>query len=174
MAKKKTWFLVGAMALLTACGTPSDADTDALPETRAQPSVSVVGDTTFLELPLGTSASNGEISVRFDAVTTDSRCPTGVQCVWEGNAGIRLTVTNRDDTEVYVVNSVSTPTRVRFVGWTIGFRDLAPYPSSTTPPDPSAYVATILILDTRGEVPAASAEPATADEPVALPREPID
>lgn len=155
--------LTGALALLTACGTPSDADTNADPATRAEPSVSVVGDTTFLELPIGTSASNDAISVRFDAVTSDSRCPSGVACVWEGSAGLRLTVTDREETEVYVVNSASTPstpTWVRFMGWTIGYHDLRPYPTSTEPPDPDAYVATIAVLDTRGTQPAGAAPPA--------------
>ena len=159
MATRRNLILTGALALLTACGTPSDTETPSHADTRAEPSVSVVGDTTFLELPIGTSATNGEISVRFDAVTSDSRCPTGVQCVWAGNAGIRLTVTDQDDTDVYVVNSVSMPTQVRFVGWTIGFKDLIPYPVSTEPADPSAYVATIAVLDTRAGEPDASAPP---------------
>lgn len=32
------------------------------------------------------------LSVRFDRVTEDSRCPVGVQCVWEGDAGVQLTL----------------------------------------------------------------------------------
>lgn len=163
MATVKMWILPAALAFLAACGTPPDTEpASSQPGARAEPSVGVVGDTTLLELPLGSSANNGVISVRFDAVTSDSRCPTAVECVWEGNAGIRLTVTDRNETEVYVVNSASsptTPTWVRFVGWTIGYRDLIPHPTSTAPTDPDAYVATIAILDTRDAVPTSGGGP---------------
>ena len=73
--------LAGALALLTACGTPADTETAPGQDAGPEPSVSVAGDTTLIELPMGRSANNGDITVTFDAVTTDSRCPTDVQCV---------------------------------------------------------------------------------------------
>lgn len=159
MTTKTVRILAGALALLTACGTPSDTETGPQADTRAEPSVSVVGDTTFLELPIGTSASNADLSVRFDAVTSDSRCPTEVQCVWEGNAGIRITVTNRDDTEVYVLNSATQPQWVAFLQYVIGFRELSPHPTSVEPPDPDEYVATVAIMERNDYTPAPSDEP---------------
>jgi hypothetical protein len=153
--------LTGAMALLTACGAPSDTETGTQPQSdsRGEPSVSVAGDTTFLELPIGTSASNADLSVRFDAVTSDSRCPTGVQCVWEGNAGIRITVTNRDETQVYVLNSATEPQWVAFLQYAIGFRDLSPHPTSVEAPNPSEYVATVAIMERSAYTPAPSESP---------------
>lgn len=32
------------------------------------------------------------LRVRFDGVTGDSRCPTGVQCIWAGDATVELTL----------------------------------------------------------------------------------
>jgi hypothetical protein len=129
------------LVLFAACNTSPDLQTG--------PNVTVVGDTTFLELQVGTSATNGEIRVAFDAVTEDSRCPTDVQCVWEGNGGIRLTLTGGDQTGVFIVNSSSDPRLVGFQGFALGFSDLRPYPVSTQAIDPDDYVATISIVDTR-------------------------
>ncbi len=33
-----------------------------------------------------------EVVITFETVAEDSRCPTGVQCVWEGDAAVRLRV----------------------------------------------------------------------------------
>ena len=33
-----------------------------------------------------------DMKVRFDSVKEDSRCPEGVDCIWEGNAKIALTL----------------------------------------------------------------------------------
>jgi hypothetical protein len=36
--------------------------------------------------------ADDNLSVRFDGVTEESRCPVGVQCVWEGDAVVQLTL----------------------------------------------------------------------------------
>lgn len=142
--------LVATLGLLAACGTgAAETPTDAEAASRADPSVTMVGDTAVLELPIGTPANNGELTVRFDAVTEDSRCPTGVQCVWEGNAGVRLTLTSDDETQVFIVNSALEPRWVTFGGYAVGYRELAPYPVSEQPTDRSEYVARIAVVDTR-------------------------
>jgi hypothetical protein len=44
------------------------------------------------DLPRGESVAvgGGKVTVRFDAVLNDSRCPVNVQCVWAGNAQLRF------------------------------------------------------------------------------------
>lgn len=118
-------------------------------DTQATPNVTVVGDTAFIELPVGRPANNGELSITFDGISEDSRCPTDVQCVWAGNASIRLTLSSGDRTELAILNSTLAPQETSFVGYTIGFRDLTPYPVSTEPLDPAEYVALIAVIDTR-------------------------
>lgn len=130
------------LPLVAACVSPSDDGAEA----QAGPSVSMVGDTAFLELPVGRSANNGEITVTFDGVSEDSRCPGDVQCVWAGNGAIRLTLEGGDESEVVIVNSTLQPRQVSFFGYVIGFRDLTPYPATNEPSDPSAYVATISVV----------------------------
>lgn len=144
------WIIAAAATLLVACGPQASSQSDAPPsDARPEPRVTVVGDTAFLELPVGRTADNGELRVTLDGVFEDSRCPSGVQCVWAGNASLRLTLATADEAEVVVVNSTTTPHMAAFEGFVLGYRDLAPYPSSTEPMDRDAYVATIWVVDTR-------------------------
>jgi len=140
--------VAAAAMLLTACGTQSSTQ-DGPAGGGPEPTVTVVGDTTFLELPVGRSADNGELEVSLDGVTEDSRCPSDVQCVWAGNAGVRLTLKTRDETDVVIINSTSQPQAIGFQGFAVGFRELQPYPTSTEPIDSDEYVATIWVVDTR-------------------------
>jgi len=143
------WISVGAAALLVACGPQASSQSREPEEAGPSPRVTVVGDTAFLELPIGRTADNGELRVTLDGVFEDSRCPSDVQCVWAGNASLRLTLATADETDVVVVNSTTTPHMAAFEGFVLGFRDLTPYPTSTVPTDRSAYVATIWVVDTR-------------------------
>jgi hypothetical protein len=136
----KGWTTVGAIAVLAACGAQSELQT--------APSSAVVGDTTFLELPVGTSASAGEIIVAFDSVLGDSRCPTGVQCVWAGNGEVRLTLTRGVDVEAVGLNTTVEPRETAFFGYLVTLRELAPYPVYDEPLDPEEYVATIAVVET--------------------------
>ena len=130
------------LVLLAACAPETETPVDA----RPAPQVTMVGDTAFLELPLGRSADNGDIAVTFDAVTEDSRCPRGAQCVWAGNAAVRLTLERGDETEVFVLGTAVEPRRASFGGYAIDLRDLAPYPASVEPVDRESYVARIAVV----------------------------
>jgi hypothetical protein len=50
-------------------------------------------------------------TIRFDSVFTDSRCPEGAQCFWEGVAGARFTVYNKNlmlnTIELYTKSSIN-------------------------------------------------------------------
>lgn len=148
LALKAGAFAVG-IALVVACSSSPETRSDPPADTQPEPSLTMVGDTAFLALPLGRSADNGEISVSFDAVTEDSRCPSGVQCVWAGNAGIRLTLESADRTQVSILNSTLDPKQVSFAGYAVGYRDLTPYPAAAEPHGPDAYVATIAVVNPR-------------------------
>jgi hypothetical protein len=47
-----------------------------------------------IDLRAGESARLGasDLTVRFEKVDSDARCPKGVTCVWEGDAVVRLSV----------------------------------------------------------------------------------
>jgi hypothetical protein len=49
-----------------------------------------------IELGLGETVrvDAGDLTIAFDAVLDDSRCPLEVLCFWEGNAAVRLILTD--------------------------------------------------------------------------------
>lgn len=135
--------LSASIVLMAACGAGDTGPTDA----ASEPAVSTVGDTAVFTLPVGRTVRNGDFSIRFEAVTTDSRCPRQVECVWEGNAGIRLTLSSDGTSELVLLNTALSPQAIRFAGRIVRFRDLSPYPTSETPIDDDAYVATVTVID---------------------------
>jgi hypothetical protein len=134
----KKWIIAGAMTTLAACGVSITTPTE--------PIVTVVGDTTFVQLPVETSVMVDAVSVHFDRVTEDSRCPFGVTCVWEGNGRIELTVSDGVDTQALGLNTSTPPTEEDFGGFTIRLDQLDPYPQASRPTRPSSYVATIAVF----------------------------
>ena len=79
------------------------------------------GDPAQLSLGQPFSLRSGESAVlqrenvrlRFDSVPEDSRCPKTVQCVWAGNARVRLEITVGTDGSVTAARVVdATPPRV--------------------------------------------------------------
>ena len=53
-------------------------------------------------LAIGQSVAikNENLTIRFDAVTEDSRCPTGATCIWAGQASARVTINDGSATEL--------------------------------------------------------------------------
>ena len=71
------------------------------------------------------------IVLRMDSVLGDSRCPSNVQCVWEGNAEVRFLFTVDSKGTDFVLNThggkqFNSDTVIS--GYRIKLLDLAPYP----------------------------------------------
>lgn len=85
-----------------------------------------------------------DIRIRFDTVPDDSRCPADVQCVWAGNATVRLTVDSSGKAAlVDLKTSVAQPGSA--FGTRIELRRLGPYPTASQQPRQSDYVATLRV-----------------------------
>jgi len=72
----------GAGPGLTGCGAAPDRETSAID----------LGAQVTLAPGAAVSARNTGMTVRFIAVTEDSRCPRDVTCVWAGEVRVRLEV----------------------------------------------------------------------------------
>jgi hypothetical protein len=113
----------------------------------AEPTVAVVAEPgVAFSLPVGKTASiNGNgTKITFRQVKADSRCPTDVQCVWEGDAQIEVTVTrpgSPDDTKVL---SLHTPNEMTSGDLQIRFVGLTPVPRQADGNAPRAYVAQLV------------------------------
>lgn len=129
--------IAGLLALGVACGG-SDV---------TGPSRRVALGQSF-ELRVGETATIGEelLVVGFSGVTSDSRCPVDVVCVWAGEATLRLTL-RRLPQEAQDVVEVKTPSapEARYDGYTIEVSALRPLPRAASPTDPSSYVATLSV-----------------------------
>lgn len=99
-------------------------------------------------LPLGrtaTVAGSGS-RVTFLQVNEDSRCPTSVVCVWEGDARIRVTVSRAgraEESQTLTLSQASNEARIGDL--VVRFVSLKPYPETPDPGTPRAYVAELVV-----------------------------
>ena len=98
---------------------------------------------------------SNDLTIRFNSVLEDSRCPTGVQCAWEGNAEILLELSGGSLETVHLNTGGMFPRTEIYNGYTITLQDLKPYPAEGMHIDESRYTAVLSIdLETAEESPA--------------------
>jgi hypothetical protein len=103
-------------------------------------------------LKIGEAVLIGEEGLRvgFESVPTDSRCPKGENCIWEGDAVVGIWV-RRGSAEKRGFNlhtSGRGPGAADYDGWSVRLVALDPYPVSGRPVRRGDYVATLEV--TRG------------------------
>ena len=126
--------VVFAAILATACGSP------ARPTTPVDARVTV---------PLGQTATipSAGVSVRFDSVVEDSRCPADANCVWQGRAVVKLTVIAASRPVGIELGSDPEPARAVAVnGLRLEWMQLDPYPFASRPTQPGDYRLTINVV----------------------------
>lgn len=101
-----------------------------------------VGESALLEVEA--------LRIGFQAVPTDSRCPKGENCIWEGDAIVRVWVQRgsgaKEERELHT--SEREPGAADFESWTIRLVALDPYPVSGRTIRQADYIATLRV--TRG------------------------
>jgi hypothetical protein len=127
----KALFAILFAAGLAACEQDATAPSRAPEEALASASASVSLDQPF-ELRVGRSATvAGEgLTVSFEAVPSDSRCPTGVQCVWAGNAVVQVVLSKDGKAFGAELNTNLEPTSVDYLNYNVALVSLAPYPTA--------------------------------------------
>ena len=88
-----------------------------------------------------------EMSIKFVATLEDSRCPEGVQCVWEGNACIKLTVKTPGEKPLSIELNTNDRFAVeaKYLDYTITLIDLKPYPKAAEQINMQDYTAIVVI-----------------------------
>ena len=80
--------------------------------------------------------------IKFVEMVEDSRCAEDVQCVWAGNAKLRIEVRGgRGGRQAFELNSTTAPTSVRYNGYEIKLVDLTPHPRSNIRINRNGFVA---------------------------------
>ena len=125
---------------------------EAAPTAEAAPSGLVI------RLAIGQPAEVAEAGLTFAlaAIESDSRCPKGETCVWEGSATVRLTVTGSTGAQDLVLHtsSRSGPDSAIHDGWTVMLAAVDPYPVAGRAIGQADYVVTLRL--TQGDTTAAT------------------
>ncbi|MDZ4679503.1 MAG: hypothetical protein SH848_04470 [Saprospiraceae bacterium] len=72
----------------------------------------------------------GNLEVRFDSVTQDSRCPLDVVCVWAGMAEVKLWFKQDQVEQTGLLNTLDDPGSITVFGKTVRLIDVTPYPQT--------------------------------------------
>jgi hypothetical protein len=91
------------------------------------------------------------LRLRFKRVTSDSRCPTGVECVWAGNAEVLIEVSagGGRGKRTLSLNTNAGQERAAegtYRRYTVKLVGLSPYPQSGRKIRPGEYTATLLVV----------------------------
>lgn len=87
------------------------------------------------------------LKVKFDALLDDSRCPSDVKCVWEGDAKILISVrrANAGASKIELHTSPNFKQAGKYQRYVVKLVSLDPYPKTRGEKKQSDYVATLLI-----------------------------
>ncbi|NWG36602.1 hypothetical protein [Nitrososphaera sp.] len=115
---------------------------------QAQESVSATLDLPF-ELKVGEQAviEPEDVAVTFVEMAGDSRCPSDVVCIWEGQASVivAVEVAGEDMGERTLVIGADPSPSAAFGQYSVRLVGLEPYPQSSVQTDPEDYVAGFVV-----------------------------
>ncbi|MCI5225458.1 MAG: hypothetical protein D3918_02080 [Candidatus Electrothrix sp. AX2] len=102
--------------------------------------------------PKATKKVSNDLTIRFNTVLEDSRCPTGVQCPTEGNAEILLELNGNGPETVHLNTGGMFPKTEHYNSYTITLQELKPHPVPGGNIDEGKYIAVLVIdLESSGE-----------------------
>ena len=86
------------------------------------------------------------LRVTFDHVAEDSRCPEGVNCIWAGNAKVKLKLRKgRRRSSMLTLNTGVDPKQAAYRGYEVKLVKLDPYPKEKRRIRRRDYVATLVV-----------------------------
>jgi hypothetical protein len=130
---------------LVGCGGPPV--TAPTPHSAESVGGAELGDTIRLARGQGVVVDGGGLSLRFDGVVADDRCPEEVTCVWAGNARIRLGARSHSADETLVpVDTHPLLAHTTPIGdYLVTLEGLEPHPVQSREPDFDRYVAILRV-----------------------------
>jgi len=86
------------------------------------------------------------LTVAFESVLEDSRCPEGVDCIWSGNAKIRIKSSKQKHSPAPIeLNTNVEPKGSSYLGYEIKLVALKPRPKADKPVQSNEYKAALII-----------------------------
>ncbi len=89
-------------------------------------------------------SEDNKLSLKMDSVPEDSRCPTGMECFWSGNAVVRFYFGNNKRLRVFALNTTTRKDTI-ILGYNIKLLSLTPYPESYKRINQKDYYALVTI-----------------------------
>ena len=89
--------------------------------------------------------SRSNLTVKFVSLIEDSRCPVGTNCIWAGNAKIKIEVSKGRNKETFEVNTNLGPKGATYNGYQIELVALTPVPKEKIRINKNGYVATFAV-----------------------------
>lgn len=90
------------------------------------------------------TSANGQYTLKITEVS-DSRCPEGVQCIWQGEVTVKGDWTENNNKSSFEIHSVVSTLTKQPTGYTVQIVDAKPYPKYGTESKPEDLVVTLLI-----------------------------
>jgi hypothetical protein len=132
---RRVFGILGGLSLVAGgCGSPDAGSTSAL-------------QTGVLDLRIGETRPipGSGLTVTFQRVSEDSRCPSNVACVWAGNGQVELLIHRPEADTTVQLNTTSGPRQADLKGVQLVLDQLAPAPQAPGPVPQEAYVATLSV-----------------------------
>jgi hypothetical protein len=110
-----------------------------------QPSQTPLGQP--FELRSGASAIlDGGLTIAFDRVASDSRCPMDALCIWAGDAVVAVSVSQSGGGSARrELHTDAAGSEASYLAYAVKLLALAPYPRSDRQIPPGEYVATLSV-----------------------------
>ena len=135
------------LALAIGSGCRSNGERPDGPVVPSAPAPQTAPVSREVVLAPGQSARADGLTVTFDGVSADSRCPIGVQCVWEGDAVVVVTVRepSREAANLELHTSGRYPREGTYGRYRVRLVSLAPQPREGEGVPAGEYRATVLV-----------------------------
>lgn len=91
-------------------------------------------------------APRSKVTIKLISVIEDSRCPIGTNCIWAGNATIKVKLSFNGKTETVELNTTTGRRGGQIDYWAVNLESLTPAPKSGTTLDPRKYAAKFTIV----------------------------
>ena len=116
----------------------------------------VFGGTVFAKAPRTESVKvqihqetklvRSKLSIKFVELVEDSRCPTGVQCIWAGNGKIKVGIKRGSGAaKIFEMDTNGPNNSVLYAGYKITLKSLTPHPAENIRINRNGYVAAFTV-----------------------------
>ena len=98
-----------------------------------------------IQVQINKAVTLNGLKIEFVELVEDSRCPADVQCVWAGNAKIKIRVTKNRKSQVLELEMIDKGMKPNFGNYQLKLKALTPELRSNVRINRNGYVATIAV-----------------------------